>query len=214
MTDLAALHSAAMAKDQQPFAADRLGGYRLPPGPTVADLGGGDGGLLTEMLAGEPDRRGILLELPDVAAKAEQALRSEGLADRIEVIRGDFFEAVPAADIYLMSVVLCGWNDSEAGRILSNIAATAHDGARLVLKEILVPDGLPHSTKVTDDVKLALTGGHQRSEDEWHTLLARHGFQLDRITPAGAPFCFIEATLTNAAAEEPEQSRQMSCLVW
>ncbi len=52
-------------------------------------------------------------------------LAERGLADRIDVVAGDFFEAVPPADIYIVSRVLHDWDDQSSLRLLANMAAAA-----------------------------------------------------------------------------------------
>jgi hypothetical protein len=125
----------------------RGAGERPPPRPPPTAQGSGrhtlvaagplrqpflaDSSLLCGLLAGEPNRRGIVFDLPAVAEGASQALESAGLSDRVEVLGGSFFDRVPAADVYLMSLVLHDWDDQAATRILRNVAGFAKPGARL-----------------------------------------------------------------------------------
>lgn len=60
----------------------------------VVDVGGGNGTMLANILSAHPLARGILFDQPHVASKKK--LAAVGVADRCEVIGGDFFEAVPA----------------------------------------------------------------------------------------------------------------------
>jgi hypothetical protein len=61
---------------------------------TIVDVGGGHGLLLSAILQAAPEARGVLLDLPSVAAGAHQRLLAAGLADRSEVVGGDFFASV------------------------------------------------------------------------------------------------------------------------
>jgi O-methyltransferase domain len=56
--------TAAMADLTYGVRRGTLAGYRLPAGQTVADIGGADGALLSELLAADPDqsRRGIVFD--------------------------------------------------------------------------------------------------------------------------------------------------------
>jgi hypothetical protein len=40
---------------------------------------------------------------------------------------------------------------------------------------------------------LIMTGGHERSEEEWRTLLAASGFSLGKVHRTSSPFDLIEA---------------------
>lgn len=100
-----AMFSQAMADITGGLRTGMFDGYQLPPGRTVADIGGSDGAVLVELLTRDSDseRRGIVFDLPGTAPLAESVVAAAGLSDRIELVGGDFFESVPTADIYIMS---------------------------------------------------------------------------------------------------------------
>jgi len=69
-------------------------------GRRVADIGGGEGALLTAILQEYPSCRGVLFDRPHVTAGAERRFAQAGVAERAEVRGGDMFEALPAdADV-------------------------------------------------------------------------------------------------------------------
>ncbi|MCQ8193220.1 acetylserotonin O-methyltransferase [Streptomyces rugosispiralis] len=176
-----------------------LTGYRLPPGEVVADIGGADGSVLARLLADEPGRRGIVFDLEHVVSTAHPRLAGQGVADRIEVRAGDFFESVPAADVYLLSTVLHDWDDVSCARVLGRVAEAASHGARLVVVETVLSEGdEPHPSKLLDLTMLGMVSGHERRETEFAALFASAGFTLDRRVPGpvDSPFAILEATLT------------------
>lgn len=176
--------------------AGMFDGYRLPEGAVVADLGGADGSMLIQLLADDPDRRGIVFDRPEVVAAARKNLAVHGLVDRVESIGGDFFQSVPAADVYVLSYILHDWDDESSRRILRTVAETAAPGARVVLIEaVSPPDDTPHLAKVLDLQMLAMVGGRERTAEEYRALLDSSGYTLDRIVSSPTPFSFIEATL-------------------
>jgi len=176
-----------------------LSAYQLPAGDLVADIGGADGSLLAVLLASEPARRGIVFDRPHVVPAASQLLADRGLADRIDVVAGNFFDAVPSADIYVMSAILHDWDDAAAARLLTNMAAAGQPGARLVTLELVVPEGdQPHVAKMVDLNMLVMGTGKERTAKEFEALFASAGFRLDRIVETPTPFCFLEATLAGA----------------
>ena len=59
----------------------------------MVDVGGGKGTLLVEILRHHGHLSGVLLETPTVAARADALLDAIDIADRSEVLAGDFFEA-------------------------------------------------------------------------------------------------------------------------
>jgi hypothetical protein len=120
-----------------------------------------------------------------------------GLDERVELVAGDFFESVPAADVYVLSAILQDWDDATAQRILRNVIKAAHANARLVVIDMFVPEGDgAHPTKMVDITMMGMLGGRQRSESEWRRLLADGGFTLQRAVAGSGSYCALEATLT------------------
>ncbi|REE64011.1 hydroxyneurosporene-O-methyltransferase [Streptomyces sp. 3212.3] len=195
---LTALQNSAMAGGGRAVRGNLLDVYQLPQGRMIADIGGADGTLLAELLTKSPERQGMVFDLPGVVSKAADVLAAAGVADRATAVAGDFFvDAVPTADIYVLSVVLHDWDDASALSILRNIAKAAPTGARLVLVETVMPvgDG-PHYAKMLDLTMLAMLGGRERTERQWHQLLAEAGFTVERIVAGSGIVSAIEATLT------------------
>ena len=139
---------------------------------TVVDVGGGNGSLLVELLRRQAGLRGVVFDLPETT-RDEAAL-----GDRCTFVAGNFFERVPAGDVYVLSTILHDWDDDRAAAILHTIRAAAPGGARLVLLEAVVPAGNEqHGAKWLDLLMLALFGGRERDEIQWRSLLVGAGFE-------------------------------------
>ena len=59
---------------------------------TIVDVGGGTGNLLTTILLAHPHLRGVLYDVPHVAAQAKALIASRNLTDRCSVSEGSFFD--------------------------------------------------------------------------------------------------------------------------
>ena len=85
----------------------------------VVDVAGGRGALIAALLGEYPSLRGVLFDQPHVVAGAAEILAAAGVADRCEVVGGDFFDAVPpGGDAYVLKSIIHDWEDEEATSIL------------------------------------------------------------------------------------------------
>jgi len=161
----------------------------------IVDVGGGTGALLATVLGRYPLASGVLFDRPDVIPEAHATLTEHGLTDRCEVVGGDFFEsALPIGDVYLMSHIVHDWDDDRCVLILRNCRKTIDPEGRLLLIEMVLPSGdEPHPAKLFDMYMLVLTGGMERTAEEYAELLHSGGFRLTRIVPTQSAVSVIEA---------------------
>jgi hypothetical protein len=148
----------------------------------VCDVGGGTGALLSTLLAAHPGLEGVLLELPQVAARAPAV-------ERMTVVAGDAFEAVPeGCDTYLLVNVLHDWDDPDARRLLGTVAAALRGGggSGTAPRMVVVEGGVAARPRddvsiLTDLLMFALTaGGRERTRAELSGLAASVGLRLQR----------------------------------
>jgi hypothetical protein len=174
--------------------------YDFDPIETVVDIAGGHGYLLSQVLKANPKMKGILFDVEPVIAGAGSLLESEGVAERVEKISGDFFAAVPAgADAYMMKHIIHDWDDERAAVILRNIQKAMPDEGVVLIVETIVPEGNePHYSKLLDLEMLVSPGGVERTASEYRELLASAGLRLTRIIPTKSPFSIIEAVRERA----------------
>jgi orsellinic acid C2-O-methyltransferase len=188
---------AAMSERTAAFAPSVAAGYDFSAAKTVADIGGGTGTLLAAILAEHHHVRGVLLDRPEVTSQVADVLAAAGVADRCEIVTGDFFAEMPAgADIYLLANVLHDWDDARSAQILAGCRkAMAADG-RVLIIERLIPDDLAAAVPVllSDINMLVLTGGMERTNAEYAALLTRAGLAPGRVLPVTAPYGVIEGT--------------------
>lgn len=162
--------------------------HRFEPFATVADIGGSMGDLLLAVLAEYPGTRGLLFDLPETVDLARPVVSASPLAERVELVSGSFFEAVPVADLYLLKQILHDWTDEECRAILATIrrAIPAH-GRLVVIDHILSEPPAPDEAQGTDMAMMVWAGGCERKLAEFQALFAATGFAIARLTrnPAG-----------------------------
>lgn len=160
----------------------------------IVDVGGGHGSLIGSILKANPQMSGVLFDAPSVAEGAHSRIEVEGIANRCEVVAGDFFQSVPGGgDAYILKWIIHDWDDERSITILKNCHRAMTGNGKLLLVEAIVPRGSePHFSKFIDLNMLVMTGGRERTENEYRTLLEASGFNLTGIIPTESPMSVIE----------------------
>jgi hypothetical protein len=162
----------------------------------IADIGGAGGSLLHAVLQANPAPSGIVFDLPNIAEIAKGAAAEVGLERRVTSVGGDFFEAVPAADLYLLRYILHDWDDAACIRILQNCRRAMLPGGRVaVIEQVLGDIGQPGPAPLMDLNMMVMLGGRERSETEYGQLFAAAGLRLATTIETNTPMAtVIEAT--------------------
>jgi hypothetical protein len=168
--------------------------YEFPAAALIADIGGGNGEALRSILTRFPQTRGLLFDRDDVV----KALQAKDLLDgRIVTAGGSFFDRIPSgADVYLLIRVLHNWSDEDCLRILKGCRAAMEAHAVLLIgDEVLEPDpsrGEPTGYLVDMQMMAMFGSARERTEDEFHGLLSKAGFTLQRVIRTASPVSIVE----------------------
>lgn len=178
-----------------------VGSYDFSAYRTIVDVGGGQGALLAAALASAPHSRGILYDLPQVVADAPKILRDNGIAQRVQIAGGSFFDSVPAGgDAYLLKNIIHDWPDDKALQILRNVRAAAGPAATVLLVEmVLSDDGRDGPQNWVDLEMLINLGSRERTASEYRELLREAGFRMTRVVSTASPLRVVEAVVDGAA---------------
>lgn len=172
-----------------------LNAYDFSQIDVVADIGGGNGSQISELLRQRASIRGILFDLPHVIERARVTIDVSNLTDRCQLVGGNFFESVPSgADIYMMRHIIHDWHEDKALTILRNChKAMPSNGKLLVVESVIPPGNEPFGGKFLDLVMLLIPGGKERTENEYRELFRKAGFELTRVIPTETEVSIIEA---------------------
>jgi hypothetical protein len=170
-------------------------GYDFSGLTTVVDVGGATGNMLAAILSRHSGPSGVLFDRPHVVSDAPALLEAHGVADRVTIEPGNFFERVPAGgDAYLLSHIIHDWNEEQCLTILGHCRKAMRPDGRLLIVETVLPTGdTPHQGKVQDMVMLVIPGGQERTEEEYASLLAKAGFRLRQVVPTESVVSVVEA---------------------
>ncbi len=195
--ELASLFSETMVGFHGAEPAAVAAAYDFSGLKTIVDVGGATGNLLTTVLGRAPGARGVLYDLPHVVREAPALIQARGLADRVTIEPGSFFEGVPTGgDAYLLSHIIHDWSEDQCLTILGHCRSAMQPASRLLLIEMVLPPGnTPHPGKMLDMMMLVGPGGRERTEQEYGALLGKAGFRLTRVVPTQSAVSVVEAVV-------------------
>jgi hypothetical protein len=159
----------------------------------LADVGGGQGLLLSAILKKYPAMKGILYDAGSVVAGAKNLLVAQGVSERCELVAGDFFDSAPAAGAYIMKHIIHDWEDEKAIGILRNCRQAMTGNGKVLVVEMVVPEGnTPSPSKFLDLEMLIFLHSYERTEKEYAELFEKAGFRLTRVVPTESPYSIVE----------------------
>ncbi len=173
-----------------------LPAYDFTPFKTIVDIGGGNGALLMAVLNVSPKAKGVVFDEEYVTNETRAGIAAKGLNNRCEAVGGSFFDFVPKdADCYLMKMVLHDWDDEKSLKIITNCHNAMKNGSKLLILESVIPGkNTPHPGKFMDINMLAMTGGKERTEKEFASLIEQAGLRFSKVISTHSPmFSIVEA---------------------
>ena len=194
--EVAAVFDNAMTSISATEAGATSDAYDFKGVETLMDVAGGHGLLLATVLRRHKMMRGVLFDLPHVAAGAAATFAHAGITGRVRVESGDFFKELPSgADAVIMKHILHDWDDDSATRILQAChRALGPRGKVLIVDPVVPPGSAPHYGKLLDLEMLVLTPrGRERTKAEFARLLRGAGFRLSRVIATESPLSIVEA---------------------
>ena len=192
------IFDAGMKSKAQSVISPVLAAYDFSIFRAIGDIGGGLGHLLKAVLKSAPNLRGFLFDQPHVVERVEL---DDTIASRLILQGGDFFRGpLPRCDAYVLMEILHDWPDEQSRQILQQIRKAAPSMAKLLVVETVLPNESAwaagngeHFGNHLDINMLVLTGGRERTPDEFATLFAECGWQLARVIPTLSPYSIVEA---------------------
>ncbi len=163
---------------------------------TVVDVGGGAGSLLAAILETHPEKRGVLVDQPEVLPDADQLLSARGVRDRCDFAGGSFFEPMATTgEVWALCQVLHDWPDAECCAILSRCRERMRETDRLLVIEMLTVPGEPNPGIAVLDMMMLLYFGEarQRTVAEYSELFRATGLQYSRVVSTSSAFSIVEA---------------------
>ncbi len=145
----------------------------------LVDLGGATGHLAVAACERYPSLRAAVFDLPEAVPLAREMVGASSVADRVEILAGDFFaDPLPPADLYALGRILHDWTDDKCLKLLTRVyEALPAGGAVLVVEKLLKDDASgPSWAQMQDLNMLTATEGRERTLGGYEELLKAAGF--------------------------------------
>jgi demethylspheroidene O-methyltransferase len=172
-------YSELMASSQSFIADDVLAAFSLAGVQRLLDVGGGSGVFAQAALQRWPQLQATVFDLPPVAERAAERLRSAGLATRADARGGDMFhdELPRGAQVISLVRILHDHDDEAVMTLLRAVRRALDANGRLLIAEPLA--GTPAAGGVGAYFELylwAMGSGRPRRAAELRHMLAAAGF--------------------------------------
>ena len=188
---IAGMHGFGMISSPKVAAAFDLSRFKR-----MVDLGGATGHLTVSALGRFTALSGAIFDLPPVVEIAKEYIAKSPVAERVELIAGDFFrDPLPAADLYAMGRILHDWSDEKVRKLLAKIfQALPAGGGLLIAERILDEDKTGPLPALMQSLNMLIcTEGKERTLSEFTALLREAGFAEVESRRTGAPLDAILA---------------------
>lgn len=171
---LMGMHGYGLISSPQVVAAFDLSRFRR-----LVDLGGATGHLAIAACQRYPALRAVVFDLPESVPLAREIVGGSAVADRIEIVAGDFFrDPLPKGDLYTLGRILHDWAEEKILTLLSRIYEhLERHGAVLIAEKLLEEDKSgPRWAQMQNLNMLTCTEGKERTLAEYEALLKQVGF--------------------------------------
>jgi SAM-dependent methyltransferase len=171
----------------------------------LLDIGGGSGAYTIAFLRRNPHLHAVLFDLPIVVPMARQNIVSEGLADRVTFVQGDFGndELPGGCDLALLSAIIHQNGPPENIALYAKVHRALEPGGVLLIRDHIMDES---RTKPPDGALFALNMLVNTSAGDTYTFaeveqpLREVGFSSVRLLRSGERMdCLVEARKASGA---------------
>ena len=174
------------------------GAATLPAASRVLDIGGGTGSWSIALAASDPALTATVLEIPDVAGVARDALRATAFADRVDVLAGDVLvDDLPHGyDAFLLANLVHYFTPETNRTVLERTRAAAEPGARLLIADFWTDpthtEPLP-AALMAGEFAIHVNDGDVYSVAEGAEWLSATGWRVTGHAPLAGPISLVTA---------------------
>ena len=148
---------------------------------TIIDVGGGQGGLLSQLLKKHPNPQGILADKANDIENPKYIIENK-VQSRCQIVACDFFKSVPKkGNLYLMKRIIHDWDNEKSLLILNNVANAIPNQSKLLIMDSVINQDTPRFKYVEDVLIMSVLHGRERTEKEFRDLIQQSPFKIEKI---------------------------------
>ena len=158
---------------------------------TLCDIGGAGGQLSAHVTLHNPHMKCISFDLQAVVPIALENMSKMGIADKVEIRAGDFFnDPFPTADVITMGNILHDWNTEEKKLLISKAYKALPKGGSLVVIENIIDDERRENAfglLMSLNMLIETAGGYDFTGADFAGWAKEAGFERTRIMHLTGP---------------------------
>jgi hypothetical protein len=158
---------------------------------TLCDIGGAGALLSAQVVTHNPHMRCTSYDLPPVSPIALENISKMGLASKIKIKSGDFFnDSIPEADIITMGNILHDWGTKDKKRLISKAYdALPKGGAFIVIENIIDDDRRQNAFGLMMSLNMLIetAEGYDFTAADFNDWTREAGFSKTSLMPLTGP---------------------------
>jgi acetylserotonin N-methyltransferase len=182
---LMAMHGYGLISSPHVVSAFDLSAFRR-----LIDLGGATGHLAIAACERYSEMKATVFDLRDAAPLAREIVSASTVADRIEIVSGDFFvDQLPEGDLFAVGRILHDWTEDKVVALLKRVFDRLPSGGGLLIAEKLISEDRtgPRWAHMQNLGMLLYTEGKERTLAEYQAILERVGFSAVKGSTTPSP---------------------------
>jgi len=154
---------------------------------TLCDVGGAGAQLSVQVTMHNPHMKCMSFDLPPVIPIALENISKMGMADKIEVVTGDFFaDPFPKADVITMGNILHDWGTKDKMKLIGKAYDALPEGGSFVVIESIIDDDRKNNATgllMSLNMLIETTEGYDYTPSEFDAWSKQSGFSRTYIIP-------------------------------
>ena len=137
--------------------------------PSVLDIGGCRGGLVSQIIKAHHHLRGAVFDLPQLSPFFDELMAEQGLSDRVTFHGGSFFtDPLPSAGIVILGHVLHDWDQQQRKELVAKAYQSLTPGGTLLVYDRMLErsESRVENLVISLDMLLVTEGGSEYTAAE------------------------------------------------